>query len=67
MSGSLVIRCGRCKGYAARNGMVDDFVTMVALDAIFVTLKSISDEEIVDDIVRGLRVTYISVFLKHWW
>ncbi len=47
--------------------MVDDFVTMVALDAIFVTLKSISDEEIVDDIVRGLRVTYISVFLKHWW
>ena len=38
-------------GYATRNDIVDDFVTMRALDAIFVTLKSIVDDEIVDDIV----------------
>ena len=39
------------KGYATRNDIVDDFVTMRALDAIFATLKSIVDYEIVYDIV----------------
>ena len=50
------------KGYATRNDIVEDFVTMLALDAIFATLKSIVDNEIVDDIVtcgRALSVRHL--------
>ncbi len=47
----------RYKGPASRNDIVDDFVTMLALDAIFAALKAI-----VDDIVT-CGMTFIGLLM----
>ena len=57
----ILQECCRLKGPATRNDIVDYFVTMLVLDAIFATLKSIVDD-IFDDIdTCGMAFTPVSL------